>query len=563
MRNVKELGWLLVSTLSAYAQSGAFVEGDVRNRATGTGIAGAGITFFTKEAARYQVFTDATGTFHIADMEPGQYQALIEKSGFVVLPESSFQVERGGAPIELQYQMQFGVLPPATLSGRVLDSQGQPAASARVILIRGPELSFTTISDGDGHFAFVQVDPGAYTLLAEPSSILPAQSEGPRTEDVATYFPSSIEAGGAQRIEVRGNATVDGFQLQTAPVFRVKGTVTDSYGKIASHASVRIAPMTRQPAHVISSLGVAFAAVGEGPGPGPETSRTMTDADGGFEFPSVPSGQWNIAAEGADGAQAGSAALTVVDADVNDFRVRVTDPFPLAGSAKWTIRCVSAALACGQKPAEGAAIPVWFRSADGMASALRLGIVQPDGTFRVDNVQRGNYLIQILAPLLDGHILAGAGVNWRMGTHGGSASQAMDLDRGDPLDVTFAIGLSEGGSVILDADHPVDRTAANITAALSGSVHGIVENGGGSAVVLLPDSFAEGARGALAFCRADGTFDALDLPAGSYRIAAFPGVDMEGLRDPDLFARLLATEKKVRVQLGTTAQVQLELSPWP
>ena len=195
MMNVKEFGCLLVFALSASAQTGGPVQGVVRDRMTGTGVAGASVTFFTKDAARYQVSTDAAGTFHIADMEPGQYQALIEKSGFAMFPENSFQIGRGGAPIELQYQMQFGVLPRATLSGRVPDSSGRLAASAATILIRGPEPSFTTTVGGDGHFAFVQVDPGAYTLLAEPSSVVAsAPSEGPRTEDVATYFPSSTEA---------------------------------------------------------------------------------------------------------------------------------------------------------------------------------------------------------------------------------------------------------------------------------------------------------------------------------------------------------------------------------
>src|SRR5580658_9852033 len=221
------------------AQSGAPVEGEVRNRSTGAGIAGASVTFLTKDAARYRAATDASGTFRIADVEPGQYQAVVEKSGFVIFPKEPFQTERGGAPVQLQYQLQFGVLPRASLSGRVLDNHGKPAAAARVVLMRGPELSFTTTADGDGRFAFTQLDPGAYTLLAAPAMpASQAQTDGPRTEDVATYFPSSIEEKGAQRMMIRGNAEVDGFQLQAAPVFRVRGVVTDNYGKIAAGASV-------------------------------------------------------------------------------------------------------------------------------------------------------------------------------------------------------------------------------------------------------------------------------------------------------------------------------------
>jgi hypothetical protein len=156
MRNAKRLAPLLLliaaSMHAVSAQSGAPVEGVVRNRATGAGIAGAVVTFFTPEAARYQALTDASGTFRIAEIEPGQYQALVEKSGFVALPKEPVHVEGGSAPIQLQYPLPFGISPRATLSGRVLDSSGKAAASARVVLIRGPGLSFTTMADADGRF---------------------------------------------------------------------------------------------------------------------------------------------------------------------------------------------------------------------------------------------------------------------------------------------------------------------------------------------------------------------------------------------------------------------------
>ncbi len=366
---------------------------------------------------------------------------------------------------------------------------------------------------------------------------------------------------------------MDGFQLQTALVFRVRGVVTDNYGKVAAGASVRLMPITRQPAHVELSFDTSFIAVGEGPGPGPEAARVVTGGDGSFEFPSVRAGRWAIAAEtaaaidpasGFNLAQTGSAALTIADGDAKDVRVLVADAFTLAGSATWSIRCVSGALSCGQKPAEGAVVPIWLRATDGKSNALHVGIVQADGALRLEHVHTGNYFVQILPPFLNGVLLMGSLVSWRLGIRGRFVGQAVDLDRGDSIDATFGISLSEGGPVILDVDHPVDRTVRHLDAALSGSVRGTVANGGGAAVVLLPEQYdAQGARGALVFCQADGTFDAPDLAAGSYRIAAFRGLDMEGLRDPELFAGILATEKRVRVELGATTEVQLEASDWP
>ena len=571
MKNVKKIGRLLCMAASMHAvsaQSGAPVEGEVRNRATGAGVAGASVTFFTTASARYQATTDGSGVFRIADMEPGQYQAVLEKSGFVTFPKDPIAVERGGAPIRLQYQMQFGVTPRATLRGRMLTSTGKAAASAHVILIRGPELSFTATTDADGRFAFAQLDPGAYTLLAAPSA---------STGDVATYFPSSVEERGAQRIVIGGNAEVDGFQLQTAPVFRVRGVVTDNYGRVAPRATVRLMPITQQPAHVVLSFDSTFIAVGEGKGPGPEAASVVAGDDGSFEFPSVRSGQWTIAAKatpsidpqsGFNLAQVGSAALAVTDGDVKDLRVLVADPFTLTGSAVWQIWCASGHIGCGQKPAEGAVAPIWLRSVDGQPSALHLGLVQADGAFRIEHIPAGNYVVQALPLRLNGRMMTGARTFWRLGTHGDSG-EAEDLSRGDPLALTFSIVVSEG-EPILYVDHPVDRTVRHIDAELSGSVHGRVADGRGgvdgrgAAVVLLPEqSDFQLVRGALVFCQPDGTFEARDLAAGSYRIAAYRGVDMEALRDPELFRQILATEKKVRVELGAATEVQLEASSWP
>ncbi len=72
-----------------FAQSGAPVEVQVRNRTSGAGVAGANVTLFTHDdltqrTIRYEAVTGPSGSFRFADVEPGQYQVMVEKSGFAI-----------------------------------------------------------------------------------------------------------------------------------------------------------------------------------------------------------------------------------------------------------------------------------------------------------------------------------------------------------------------------------------------------------------------------------------------------------------------------------------------
>ncbi len=222
---------------------------------------------------------DASGAFKIAQMDLGEYRALVEKDGFAVFQAEPFKIEPDErtepVPVRVRYEMQFAAEQDSKLAGRVLDSQGKPLALAAVDLIRGPEYRFRTFTDSDGRFTFDQLAPGAYKLRAAP----PAAGAG-----VATYFPSSIEESGAERIMIRGTAEIDGFRLRTAPVVHLRGLVVEEDGKPAPQAIVRLVPMIPQPAHVAASLESFFTVAGESLGSGPDEARVVTGDDGSFGF---------------------------------------------------------------------------------------------------------------------------------------------------------------------------------------------------------------------------------------------------------------------------------------
>jgi hypothetical protein len=194
MKTIALAALMGIGANTALAQNGAPLqgvplEGVVVDR-SGAGVAGATITFFTRQAVRYQASSDSSGGFRVGSMEPGAYEAMIEKNGFVVFPNEL--VQAGGGPVRVRYEMQFGSARQARLTGRVLNSQDKPAANAQVDLIVSPELWHRTTADADGRFTFDKLSPGAYELRAGPpnGSTTNSITANGSTTEVATYFPS-------------------------------------------------------------------------------------------------------------------------------------------------------------------------------------------------------------------------------------------------------------------------------------------------------------------------------------------------------------------------------------
>lgn len=534
---------LLTFVVQIAAAQSRPVEGVVFNPVTSAGIAGATVTFYTPQAVRYQATTDASGAFRIAETDPGEYRAVVEKDGFVVFPAQALRIEpdESTTPARVRYQMQFAAKQDSKLAGRVLDSQGKPLALAAVDLIRGPEYRFRTFTDAQGHFVFEQLAPGAYKLRAAP----PAAGAG-----VATYFPSSIEESGAERIIIRGSAEIDGFRLRTAPVVQVRGVAVKEDGKPAPQAIVRLVPMIPQPAHVVASVDSFFTMAVEGLGPGPDEARVVAADDGSFEFPAVRAGEWRIVANLEEAS--GVMPVIVQQSDVVNIRVQVESPLTIRGSARWNVFCVSGRLACGSKPADDAAFPFWVLNLDGQPSKLALGVAGSDGTFALEHLPQGRY-IQALLPLVDGRLLPGA-------THSPVRSP-----NSRSTDLIYTVHLSEGGPVLLDQDRPVDLSVMSVKAAMSGTVRGTVENavelGGVPAVIFLPIDL--GYYGMMVFCRPDGTFEVSGLASGRYYAAAFPSLDMAGIRDPELLRRVVAADNKITVESGSATELRLTARAWP
>lgn len=126
-----------------------------------TAIAGIDLTAVRKsDQARFSARTDDKGFYEFAPLPVGNYSIDAESPGSLRLTTTFAQVSEGSClSLDLRGDHR------AKLSGRVVDSKGQPVVAAPVLLISADASGFnTTDTNAQGAFEFDSIAPGDYVL---------------------------------------------------------------------------------------------------------------------------------------------------------------------------------------------------------------------------------------------------------------------------------------------------------------------------------------------------------------------------------------------------------------
>jgi hypothetical protein len=519
----------------AAAQDAATVEGVVVNRVTGAGVADATVRLMAPRANRYETRTDETGLFRLTGVKPGDYNASVEKRGyfsvdaeaFLVLPgeRPKYHVDPGAAPLRLRLELN----PPAVIRGRVVGADGNPVR-ASVDLGKGR----TANTDTEGSFVVENLTPGAYTLLARPKTIEPVSVQGSaRTAVIPTYYPSAVDPSQAQSIVVQAGAELSGYEirLQSVPVYRVHGVVLNPDGNPAGKAVVNLqARVPGQdpdrpyliPGGKRQSFSIRTTQV--------ESLETVepfvTGADGVFEFPFVPAGEWMVQVEGEpvgdvlqrqQVSSVGSATFSLGHGDLNHLEVQLAKPFRLAGVA---------VLSDGSPPGRDVLLGVSLYSQTGYSGSG--GMTGADGTLRLDVIPGAN---QIRADVMLGNYYADAIL---LGS----------------TDVTAQrVGLTPSSPPV------------KIVLKTAGTIRGSVEDADAGAVVLFPQTVT--GVGYSTQIGADKTFELPGVPPGDYYAIALDRFDPRTMADAVRLRSLMPRATSVRLESGSAASAQLKVNRIP
>jgi hypothetical protein len=201
------------------------VSGTVTNSVTGEPVLRAHVTVHCTAGQEqvYGALTNAKGEFTVGQLPGGSCWASAERVGFVALTNTNSSFTSGAATEGIKLTLTLT----GAITGRVFDSAGEPAQGVNVTTE-----GLGTTTDDRGQFRLGGISRGKYRVRAAPQAMqFPQEIRSDGSADIhesPTYYPDSLSAKTAQRLEVKAGAEVSGvdIRLVRTPVVMASGKVT-------------------------------------------------------------------------------------------------------------------------------------------------------------------------------------------------------------------------------------------------------------------------------------------------------------------------------------------------
>jgi len=246
----------------------AAIGGVVLNDATGAPIRRAAITLSTLDDTPLEAltFSESNGAFGFNTIPPGKYQLRVDLDGFQqawfgastsTRPPATLKLAAG----DIRYGITFRLRPLGSISGVVLDPDGDPIRNAQLRLLKSvwERLKPTynnerwASTDDRGRYRFQDVLPGQYLVMAVQQyapalSIQPEAATGQPVQQkmyAAQFYPDAGRLSAAAPVQLTGGQDLEGidFQLATRAAAPLRGKVivpAGLSGDLVANANVQI-----------------------------------------------------------------------------------------------------------------------------------------------------------------------------------------------------------------------------------------------------------------------------------------------------------------------------------
>jgi hypothetical protein len=180
--------------------------------------------------------TDITGSFSMTNVVPGQYQLTVQHRNYPTArsgpARKTVEIKAGekAGPIDLT------LIPGASVSGHVVDEDGEPLSGCSVMAIP-PKVPYSQyggpVSVEDGTYRLFGISPGKYQMSAicrqpvfhaRPFSAAPELP--PSAAYQTQYYPATTDVKSAEAVELAPGSEKAGieFRMRPSPVTQVHGT---------------------------------------------------------------------------------------------------------------------------------------------------------------------------------------------------------------------------------------------------------------------------------------------------------------------------------------------------
>ena len=552
------------------------IVGQVVDAAGGKPVSGAIVSIGGAARAAPRILTGSSGRFVFRDLPPGNFTITAAKPGYA---PGAYGRRRPSGPsqaLRLDADERVGdvsvrIWKHAAIGGTVVDETGelvvrvQLRAWLRTIVGGRARLApaGTTLTDDRGIYRFGGLLPGEYVVAASafqiilpltaaatqaipigPSALLVRDfiyrlGEGtvtpPPPGDRFSFYTPSYYAGAAEATHATLVAVASGeerlgadLQVYPTPTVRVSGMLVSPDG-----------PGVRQIVRLVPEGRLDTALQEDAP-------ATITDGDGDFVFPAVPTGRYTLRSTSA--MQVGgpsplpdremvwaATALQIGSIDLERLTVALVPALHITGRLEFESSSLR------PSPARLAQIPLLVESADGDGELGPIPLVHPnaDGEFTSAGLVGGRYIVRVAN--------SPAGWMFKSASYGGRdvSSTPIDLD-----------GYDAGNVVITFTDR------------WSG-INGMVQSRGrnpdpDALVVMFPTdpqlwtgygATGRRVRGVRAGKHGDYVFSS--VPPGDYYLAAIPDEKADGWQDPASLEDLARGATRVTVREGETKRQDL------
>ncbi len=482
----------------------------------------------------HETAADGEGKFVLGGLSPGRYSLVAESAGFVGAGSSRNASGATGMLIEVGEgqnldRLEIGLVPTASISGRVTVPDGAPLRNAEVTLLwryypTGRETYQPVASgrtDDRGDYRIFDLPPGRYVLSATPRAGRNASS---RTGPVSDAIPEA-DFGTV----VYPNATVpsEGALIQLAPGQELYGIDVrmekrrngEIIGKVVKPKGTGLASLWLTPEWLAGR-------------PGPR--RVIESPDGAFAFSGVAPGRYSIIAIATvtnEGTLSGKSIVEVGEetpviseivlsgGSVLRGRVGMPDDAALPGEAKHVVLAP-------------------FEPGGVVFAPVRAAEIARDGSFELSRVGTDRYRIQI-GDLPDNYYVSAA-----------------YLGDEEVLSAGIYGGLGFPGSAFLRI--VLSRDAARIAGAVeSRDGHPVA----GATVVLIPEDRERRTQ----FFRCPwtttdtfGKFSIAHVEPMKYRALAWRKVPLGRWMDPNFLGGYLPKAEELEVGKGSVVEIRLQ-----